>query len=125
MTFRDDVNASTDTGAATGDSGLSIPRAYWSAPVSEAAWCGVRPRLSRLLLLAPALALTSGYASAALAARGHLIASGWLLALAVCCILAGVVALGRHARRLVRYRTEAPRHEGSGQPYRGPSGVAR
>lgn len=112
ISIRDDVNpaSSTSTSPTTGDGGgLSIPREFWSAPVSETAWRGVRPRLSRLLLLlAPLIALVGAYVSAAVASHGHLIAAGWLLALAVCSILAGAVALGVHAHRLVRHRAEAP-----------------
>lgn len=88
---------------------LSLPRELWSAPVAEARWCGTRPRLSRLLLLLPFVALLSAYAAAAAAAHAHVQLAGWLLALAVVAILGLATAVGRHAHRLARYRAEAPR----------------
>lgn len=103
--------ASTRPRRDANDVGLTIPREFWSPPVSEATWCGVRPRLSNLMLLAPALALVAAYVSAAAAAHGHLTASGWLLALAVCSILTGATGLAVHARRLVRFHAEAPRKD--------------
>lgn len=88
---------------------LGIPCEYWSAPVSDARWRGVRPRLAKRLLLVPLVALVAAYISAAAASRGHLVAAGWLLALAVIAILAGGVALAILAHHLARYRAEAPR----------------
>lgn len=89
---------------------LSVPKELWSAPVAEARWCGTRPRLSRLLLLLPLVALISAYAAAAAAAHAHVQLAGWLLGLAVVAILTLAAAVGRHAaHRLARYRVEAPR----------------
>jgi hypothetical protein len=98
----------TDSTSAA-DIGLGIPRELWSAPVSEARWCGVRPHLSPLLSLAPAIALVAAYLSAATAAHGHPQAAGWLLTLAVIAIVSGLAALAVHVQRTVRYRAEAPR----------------
>lgn len=88
---------------------LSIPKELWSAPVSEARWCGIRPRVSWTVLLLPLAALVSAYAAAAAAAHGRPQLAGWLLALAVTAILTMAVAIGRHAHRVARYRAEAPR----------------
>ena len=116
----EDDTTTSATAAATrprrdgNDVALTIPRELWSPPISEATWCGVRPRLSKLLLLAPTLALVGAYVSASAGARGHLTASGWLLGLAVCSILAGATGLVVHARRLVRFHAEAPREDRRG-----------
>lgn len=101
--------ASTRTRRDGNDVGLTIPRELWSPAVSEVTWCAGPPRLSKLLVLAPTLALVAAYVSAAAAAHGHLTASGWLLGLAVCSILTGATGLAVHARRLVRFYAEAPR----------------
>ena len=109
---QDDVAACDQTrGARAHDTGLGIPRALWSAPVAEARWCRVRPSLSPRLLHAPVLAWVAAYVSAVCAARGHVPAAGWLLALAVIAILSGAAAVAVHVRRCVGYRTAAPREE--------------
>jgi hypothetical protein len=89
--------------------GLTIPRKLWAAPLPEAQWVGTPPRLTLRVLLLPLVALVSAYVSAAAASRGHLVAAGWLLGLAVTALAALAATIIRHGCRAARHRREAPR----------------
>ncbi len=88
------------------EDGLSIPRHLWSAPVSETradAWTPRLPWFARAVAALTVVGLLAGFLSAQAATHRHPTAAGWLLGLAVCSVVTGVVAMAVHLVDDLRY----------------------